>query len=215
MIFIPVLLLKKKSCNYLYLTNLHVNTTSIKDRKSKLFPRFQILCIFCIAFLLYDLKAGLSFSGGSDGKASAYNAGDPGWVPGSGRSSGRGSDNTLWYPCLENPMDRGAWWSRVCWVPKCQIGPRGFHTLVYLEEGRLPLGPQLPSAVGLGCAGHSRLHSYEHGTWGCRTASYLRLCGPFLTNNTSSFLSLFIFNWEDNCFTMLCWLLPSINMNWS
>ena len=42
-------------------------------------------------------------------KVSAYNAGDPGLGPGSGRSSGKGNDNLLKYSCLENPMDRGAW----------------------------------------------------------------------------------------------------------
>ena len=46
---------------------------------------------------------------GSDGKASAYNAGDLGLTPGSGRSLGEGNDNPLQYSCLENPMDRGAW----------------------------------------------------------------------------------------------------------
>ena len=50
-----------------------------------------------------------SDSGGSDGKASAYNAGDPGLIPGSGRSSGEGNGNPLQYPWLENPMDGGAW----------------------------------------------------------------------------------------------------------
>ena len=44
-----------------------------------------------------------SFAGGSDGKASAYNAGDPGLIPGSGRSSGEGNGNPLQYSCLENP----------------------------------------------------------------------------------------------------------------
>ena len=44
--------------------------------------------------------------GGSDGKASAYSAGDLGSIPGSGRSSGEG--NPLQYSCLENPMDGGA-----------------------------------------------------------------------------------------------------------
>ena len=48
-------------------------------------------------------------TGGSDGKASVYNAGDPGSIPGSGRSSGEGNGNPLQYSCLENPMDRGAW----------------------------------------------------------------------------------------------------------
>ena len=45
------------------------------------------------------------FPGGSDGKASACNAGDPGLIPGSGRSPGEGNGNPLQYSCLENPMD--------------------------------------------------------------------------------------------------------------
>ena len=49
------------------------------------------------------------FPGGSDGKASAYNAGDLGLIPGSGRSPGEGNGNSLQYSCLENPMDGGAW----------------------------------------------------------------------------------------------------------
>ena len=51
----------------------------------------------------------IDFAGGSDSKASTYNAGDPGSIPGSGRSSGEGNGNPLQYSCLENPMDRGAW----------------------------------------------------------------------------------------------------------
>ena len=47
------------------------------------------------------------FPGGSDGKASAHNAGDPGSIPGSGRSPGEGNGNPLQYSCLENPMDGG------------------------------------------------------------------------------------------------------------
>ena len=45
----------------------------------------------------------------SDGKASAYNVGDPGSSPGLGRSFGEGNGNPLQYSCLENPMDGGAW----------------------------------------------------------------------------------------------------------
>ena len=48
------------------------------------------------------------FPGGSGGKASAYNAGDLGLIPGSGRSPGEGNGNPLQYSCLENLMDRGA-----------------------------------------------------------------------------------------------------------
>ena len=51
----------------------------------------------------------LSIPGGSDDKAPAYNAGDPGLSPGSGRSLGGGHDNPLQYFCLENPMDGGSW----------------------------------------------------------------------------------------------------------
>ena len=46
--------------------------------------------------------------GGSDGKASACNAGDPGSIPGSGRSPGEGNGNPLQHSCLGNPMDRAA-----------------------------------------------------------------------------------------------------------
>ena len=46
---------------------------------------------------------------GSEGKASACNAGDLGSIPGSGRSPGEGNGNPLQYSCLENSMDREAW----------------------------------------------------------------------------------------------------------
>ena len=44
-------------------------------------------------------------------KESACGAGDLGWIPGSGRSPGGGYGNPLQYSCVENPMDRGAWWA--------------------------------------------------------------------------------------------------------
>ena len=47
--------------------------------------------------------------GGSDGKASVYNAGDLVSIPGLGRCPGEGNGNPLQYYCLENPMDREAW----------------------------------------------------------------------------------------------------------
>ena len=53
------------------------------------------------------------FPGGSEGIASACNAGDTGSIPGSGRSPAEGNGNPLQYSCLENPMDRGAWWATV------------------------------------------------------------------------------------------------------
>ena len=47
----------------------------------------------------------MGFPGGSEVKASASNAGDPGSIPGSGRSPGEGNGNPLQYSSLENPMD--------------------------------------------------------------------------------------------------------------
>ena len=49
------------------------------------------------------------FPGGSDSKSSAYNAEDPGSIPGLGRSPGEEKGNPLQYSCLENPIDGGAW----------------------------------------------------------------------------------------------------------
>ena len=54
------------------------------------------------------LRRSTDFLGGSEGKLSAYGAGDLGSIPGSGRSSGEGNGNPLQYSCLENPMDGGA-----------------------------------------------------------------------------------------------------------
>ena len=59
-----------------------------------------------------------SFPGGSEVKASACNVGDPGSIPGSGRSPGEGNSNPLQYSCLENPMDGGGWWATVHGVAK-------------------------------------------------------------------------------------------------
>ena len=60
----------------------------------------------------------VGFPGGSEGKASACSAGDPGLIPGSGRSPGEGNGNALQDSCLENPMDRGAWQATVHGVAK-------------------------------------------------------------------------------------------------
>ena len=51
----------------------------------------------------------MAHPGGSDGKASVYNVGDQGSIPGLGGSPGEGNGNPLQHSCLENPMDRGAW----------------------------------------------------------------------------------------------------------
>ena len=52
---------------------------------------------------------GINFLGGLDGKASTYNVGDLGLIPGLGIFLGEGNGNPLQYPCLGNPMEGGAW----------------------------------------------------------------------------------------------------------
>ena len=60
----------------------------------------------------------VDFPCSSIGKESACSAGDPGSIPGSGRSPGEGNGNRLWYTCQENLMDREAWWAAVHGVAK-------------------------------------------------------------------------------------------------
>ena len=63
------------------------------------------------------------FPGVSDGKESAYNARNPGLIPGSGRSPRDGDGYPLQYSCLENPLDRGTWWSH----SGTQLSDSDFH----------------------------------------------------------------------------------------
>ena len=78
---------------------------------------------------LFDIP--WEFPGGLDSKASVYNVGDLGLIPGSGRSPGEG--NPLQYSCLENPMDREAWQATVHKVRKSQtqLNNFTFTLLVY------------------------------------------------------------------------------------
>ena len=72
----------------------------------------------------------LGFPGGSDGKESACSVRDPGLIPGLGRSPGEGNSNPLQYSCLENSMDRGAWWATEHGLAKSQTRLSNLHSLV-------------------------------------------------------------------------------------
>ena len=74
----------------------------------------------------------VTFPGGSEVKASACNVGDLGSIPGSGRSPVEGNGNSFQYSCLENPMDRGAWWATVHGVTKSRTRLSDFTFLVTL-----------------------------------------------------------------------------------
>ena len=91
--------------------------------------------------------------GGSDGKASPCNAGDPGSIPGSERFPGEGNGNPLQYSCLENPMDGGAWWATVHGVAKSRDMTEGLSSYITGEDDSrdFPGGPvvkNLPTNAG-------------------------------------------------------------------
>ena len=86
---------------------------------------FLLICAFIIVLVILRFLRGnlvklsvyhtlkLGFFGSPYGKESACNAGDQGSIPGLGRSPGEETGNPLQYSCLENSMDRGAWWAIV------------------------------------------------------------------------------------------------------
>ena len=95
----------------------------------------------------------LGFPGGSDAKVSACNAGDPGLIPGSGRSPGEGNGNPLQYSCLENSMDRGALQATVHGVSKSQTRLSDFtHSLTHSRVSinvQLSIHSSPPQPAGL------------------------------------------------------------------
>ena len=93
-----------------------------KPSPSFFFFFFSLSLSFFLNFLGYVIYI-LGFPGGEVVKnmpANAGGTGNGGSVPGSGRYPGEGNGNPLQYSCLENPMDRGAWWATVHGVSKSQ-----------------------------------------------------------------------------------------------
>ena len=79
----------------------------------------------------------MDFSGGSEGKASAYSVGDLGSIPGLGRSPGEGNGIPLHYSYLENPMDGGAWYATVHGVTKSWTQLSNFYFHIHCTEEHL------------------------------------------------------------------------------
>ena len=77
----------------------------------------------------------MGFPGGSDGKESACKARDLDSIPGLGRFPGEGNGYPLQYSCLENPMDRGAWWATVHGITQSRIRLSDWHW-VYMHKDR-------------------------------------------------------------------------------
>ena len=76
---------------------------------------FMPLCSVFLGNILFLISL---HPGVSDSKESACDAGEPGSIPGSGRSPGDRNGNPLWYSCLGNPMNRGPWQATVCGFTK-------------------------------------------------------------------------------------------------
>ena len=75
--------------------------------------------------------------GGSEDEVSACNAGDPGLIPGLGRSPGEGNGIPLQYSCLEDPMDREAWRATVHGVAKSRTRLSDFTSLHFMQHRNL------------------------------------------------------------------------------
>ena len=109
------------------------NSNSLDPLFLPLQGRDRNICPTCLSKLTwgssevaFTLRV-MGFPGGSDGEEPTCDTGDPGSVPGLGRSPGEGHGNRLQYSCLGNPMDRGAWWAIVHGVTKSQTRPNNEH----------------------------------------------------------------------------------------
>ena len=123
-----------------YLLN-QIAKKDLSDRKTHQ-SKWTKLRAYCLIFLCLYLFPRAAFClGGSDNKASAYNAGDPGSIPESGRSPGEGNGNPLQYSCLEYPMDGGVWQATVHGVANSWTQLSDF-TLLYFTLGLYYKVPQ-------------------------------------------------------------------------
>ena len=116
-----------------YLQSLYIDIANIFV--IEMVTKYSMVYIHCFFFrALYCIF--WDFPGGSDSKASAYNMGDLGLIPGLGRSPGEGNGNPLQYSCLENSMDGEAWWATVHEIAKSQtrLSNFTFTFIVYFNS---------------------------------------------------------------------------------
>ena len=93
----------------------------------------EYIYILCIYICMYIYFCIWGFPGGSDGKEAACKAEDWGSIPWLGRSPGNGNGNPLQHSCLENSMDRGAWWAAIYGVTKSQAWLSDTFTLISIS----------------------------------------------------------------------------------
>ena len=133
--------------------------------------------------LLFDVGQPLSrgFPGGPGGKESACDEGDPGLMPGLGRSPGEGNGNALWYSCLENFMDRGGWWATVHGFTNSQTCLSDWHFHFHSSQ---PLStPSTPSSQLQAWACDPSLFNLVQATDSGKHKSHSVHCDPLLLEN--------------------------------
>ena len=125
----------------------------------------------------------MGFPSGLDGNKSACNAGDPGSIPGLGRSPGEGNGKPLQYSGLENPMDRGAWWATVHVVTKSQTWLSKehfhFHFMIELKLCCLPSCHEKNKLISGNTWVSRNYSSIKHiflPNWGAQTLSVIVFC---------------------------------------
>ena len=104
--------------SYLTIINLSIHICNLSSTHTRVYIYISIIYVsFVLSIIIYPSSVYLPshhlyiYLGGSHRKESACNVGDLGSVPGLVSSPGEGNGNTVQYSCLENPMDRGAWWA--------------------------------------------------------------------------------------------------------
>ena len=102
------------------ITSWQIDGETVETASDVIFWAPKSLQMVIAAMKLKDAYSLEGFPGSSDGKESAYNAVDPGSIPGSERSPGEGNGNPLQCSCLENPRDWGAWWAAIYGVAQSQ-----------------------------------------------------------------------------------------------
>ena len=136
----------------------------------------------------------MGFPGGSEVKASASSVGDPGSIPGSGRSPGEGNGYPLHYSCLENPMDRGAWQATVHRVAKSWTRLSDFTSLQWLSNALIFVTPRTAARQTCLSITNSRSLLKLMSIESVILSNYLILCHPLLL--PSIFPSIRVFSNE-------------------